>query len=176
MELREAIYRRRATRGFTREPVSKELIEKLVDAAIHAPSAVNEQLWDFAIVQDTMLLDRISAAAKAHMAKAMASNEFPRRLHENLDDPDFHVFYHAPVLIVISAKSGDWATRECVSGCREPNAGSVCAGPWILLDRVRPTLAGNGRRQTRDRRSRRFLPRRTDYRRAPEHDHACSSA
>ena len=112
MELREAIYGRRATRGFTREPVSKELIEKLVDAAIHAPSAVNEQPWDFAIVQDTMLLDRISAAAKAHMAKAMASSEFPRRLHENLDDPDFHVFYHAPVLIVISAKSGDWATEN----------------------------------------------------------------
>lgn len=112
MELTEAIYGRRATRSFTREPLDKAVIEKLIDAAIQAPSAVNEQPWEFVVVQDGSLLDRISAAAKAHMAKAMESSEFPRRLHENLDDPNFHVFYHAPVLIVISARSRDWTAEN----------------------------------------------------------------
>ncbi|HVV40966.1 MAG TPA: nitroreductase family protein [Nitrobacter sp.] len=83
-----------------------------MDAAIHAPSAINEQPWDFTIVQNRLLLDQISTATKAHMAKAMGRPEFPRRLHENLDDLNFHVFYHAPVLVVISAKSGDWAIEN----------------------------------------------------------------
>ncbi len=112
MELMQAIYGRRATRAFTSEPVTKAVFEALVDAAIHAPSAVNEQPWDFTVVQNAALLDQISASAKAYMLKAMESSAFPRRLHENLDDPDFHVFYHAPALIVISAKSGDWAVED----------------------------------------------------------------
>jgi nitroreductase len=112
LELTEAIYGRRATRSFTAEAVQRPILEALIDAAIQAPSAVNEQPWDFAVVQNAALLDRISAAAKAHMLKAMESSSFPRRLHENLDDPNFHVFYHAPALIVISAKSGEWAVED----------------------------------------------------------------
>lgn len=111
MELIEAVYGRRSTRSFTAEPVAAPLLQRLVDAAIQAPSAGNEQPWDFVIIRDRALLDRISAAAKAHMLEAMESRDFPRRLHENLENPDFHVFYHAPALIVISAKAGDWAAE-----------------------------------------------------------------
>ena len=112
MELSEAIYKRRSTRSFTQEPVSRLDLERLVDAAIQAPSAVDEQPWDFAVIQYALLLDQISAAAKAHMLKAMESGSFPQRLHAHLDDPDFHVFYHAPALIVISAKAGVWAVEN----------------------------------------------------------------
>ena len=112
MDLTEAIYGRRATRRFTQEPVARSALEALVAAAMQAPSAVNEQPWDFAVVENAGLLDQMAAAAKAHMLEAMESNDFPRRLHENLDDPDFHVFYHAPVLIVISVRAGEWAVEN----------------------------------------------------------------
>jgi len=43
MELKQAIYTRRATREFTTEPVGEKLILDLIDAAVQAPSAVNQQ-------------------------------------------------------------------------------------------------------------------------------------
>ncbi|HEY0315837.1 MAG TPA: nitroreductase [Sphingomonas sp.] len=112
MLLDEAIHGRRATRSFTPEPVDGSMLERLVDAAIFAPSAVNEQPWHFTVVRNRPLLDRISAEAKAHMLETMGDGNLPERLHQHLDDPDFHVFYHAPALILISAGRGQWAVEN----------------------------------------------------------------
>jgi nitroreductase len=113
MDIREAIYGRRAVREFTTEPVQEAAIRKLVDAAIQAPSAVNRQPWLFTIVKDRELLARISDEAKTHIlrtsAAALASHHF---LHI-LNDPKFDIFYGAPVLIVISAAQGPWAIGDC---------------------------------------------------------------
>jgi nitroreductase len=43
MDLREAIYTRRAVRDFTAEPVEEKALRQLIDAAVQAPSAVNQQ-------------------------------------------------------------------------------------------------------------------------------------
>ena len=40
MDLKEAIYTRRAIREFTAEPITESVIRDLIDAAIQAPSAV----------------------------------------------------------------------------------------------------------------------------------------
>ena len=52
MDLKEAIYSRRAVREFTGEPVKDEVLRQLIDAAIQAPSAVNHQPWLFSVVRD----------------------------------------------------------------------------------------------------------------------------
>ena len=69
MDLKEAIYTRRAVREFTAEPVDEMTIRQLIDAAIQAPSAVNQQPWSFCVVRDQALLARISSEAKAHMLR-----------------------------------------------------------------------------------------------------------
>jgi len=114
MELKEAIYTRRAVRDFTGEPVAEALIRGLIDAAVQAPSAVNQQPWSFTVVRDRALLARISEAAKAHMLATMPAGPASRRFQALLSDPDFDIFYHAPVLIVISC-TGDspWAIEDC---------------------------------------------------------------
>ncbi|WP_429925707.1 nitroreductase family protein (plasmid) [Agrobacterium vitis] len=112
MELTEAIYGRRATRAFTAEPVDGPVLELLVEAALQAPSAVNEQPWDFAIVRNKPLLDRISAAAKIYALREREENAVPSHLRQHLEDPEFHIFYHAPALIVISARNSDWAVED----------------------------------------------------------------
>lgn len=111
MELFEAIYGRRATRAFSPQPVPKPVLERLIDAAIQAPSAVNEQPWDFAIVQDEAQLKRIARSAKEFMSKIIES-ELQRHFRSDLGDPDYDIFYHAPALIVVSAKAGDWAVED----------------------------------------------------------------
>lgn len=48
MDVFEAIYARRSVRKYKKgAPVAKESIQKLLDAAMHAPSAVNSRPWEF---------------------------------------------------------------------------------------------------------------------------------
>jgi len=113
MELMEAIFGRRSVRDYRPDPVPQEAITRLIDAAIHAPSAINQQPWSFSVVRDRPLLDRISRDAKAHMLNIRQA-ALPAHLYESLGNPDFHVFYHAPVLIVISAiERGPWIAEDC---------------------------------------------------------------
>lgn len=48
----ETIYQCRAIRYFTSEPVPDDLIRKILDAAIRAPSGSNRQSWHFGVVTD----------------------------------------------------------------------------------------------------------------------------
>jgi Nitroreductase len=52
MELEEVLLKRRSVRKFTSEPVSPEMIDRLLHAAMSGPSAVNMRPWEFYIVQD----------------------------------------------------------------------------------------------------------------------------
>jgi nitroreductase len=113
MNVREAIYGRRAVREYTAEPVEEERLRQLIDAAIQAPSAVNQQPWLFTVVRNKELLACISSEAKALMLEtspaALASHHF----HNILGDSKFDIFYGAPVLIVISAPANPWVVEDC---------------------------------------------------------------
>ena len=111
MKLTEAIYGRRSTRAFSQKPVTKSLLEQLVDSAIQAPSARNQQPLEFVIIQNIPLLGQISESSKAHI-RGTEKGLLVLHPHDTLNDPDFHVFYHAPSLIVISAEQGDWAVEN----------------------------------------------------------------
>src|SRR5690242_15425727 len=102
MDILEAIYHRRAVRDYTTEHVARHVLEELIAAAIWAPSAIDTQPWLFTVVQDPPLLDRISRESKVQLLDG--SNEaLPPDLLARLRDPAFHIFYHAPALIVISS-------------------------------------------------------------------------
>jgi nitroreductase len=50
MDILEAIKSRSTVRAFEPVPVSRELLEELLDTAIHSPSWGNSQTWEFAVV------------------------------------------------------------------------------------------------------------------------------
>lgn len=116
MTILEAIYQRRSVRSFTRQVPPRETIEALLDAAIHAPTAMHEQPWVFAVVQDPQLLRQVSDRAKALWIREA---EVPRALHlparehphdefiARLQDDSFDVFHGATTLIVIAARRLD---------------------------------------------------------------------
>lgn len=54
------IFERRSIRRYTNEPVSEEDLRYLLKAAMAAPSAHNEQPWEFIIVKDRQLLTEIT--------------------------------------------------------------------------------------------------------------------
>ncbi|HEU4732978.1 MAG TPA: nitroreductase family protein [Kofleriaceae bacterium] len=115
----EAIYRRRATRAFTSQPVDDAAIRELLRAAVHAPTAMHLEPWAFVVVQDRGLLARISDRAKALIAsytdehRALARTGDGRR-PAIFTDPRFDIFYGAPTLIVICGKPmGMFVTADC---------------------------------------------------------------
>lgn len=113
MELFDAIAERRSVREYLPQSPPEELIKRVVSAAVMAPSAVNRQPWTFTVVRDRSLLDRISREAKAHMTGARPLR-LPEHLYEWLASEEFHVFYRAPALIVISAPAIDpWIAEDC---------------------------------------------------------------
>jgi nitroreductase len=114
------IYRRRAVRSYAKEPVTREDIQLLIDAAIHAPSAVNVQPWAFAIVQDAGTLARYAAEGKAILTDEPPSVEVVEsglpeldRLRQMAAREDFALFHDAPLMIVIYATSLD-GVPDCV--------------------------------------------------------------
>jgi len=64
MELFEAIAGRRSIRQFKRgRPIEDDALNKILDAAIMAPSAGNEQSWRFVAVRDQDLKSRLAKEA-----------------------------------------------------------------------------------------------------------------
>ncbi len=60
MEAIEAIMTRRSVRAFTEQQVTAEQIEIIMRAAMAAPSAYNEQPWEFIIVNEKSKLESIA--------------------------------------------------------------------------------------------------------------------
>ena len=59
MDAFEAILSRRSIRKYNKKPVSDQIIKKLLEAAMSAPSAGNEQPWHFININDPQILSKI---------------------------------------------------------------------------------------------------------------------
>lgn len=95
--VQQAILDRRSIRDYAGTQLTEDQLALLIDAALAAPSATNSQPWHFTVVQDQALLDLIHGAAKDQILSD------PKNASPRWDDPNFHVFYHAPTVIFLSA-------------------------------------------------------------------------
>ena len=64
MELFDALQGRRSCRDFLKEPVDQDTIEKLLAAAVTAPSPLNTQPWQFIVITDEAKKKEIHAEAE----------------------------------------------------------------------------------------------------------------
>jgi nitroreductase len=129
MDLNEAISGRRSVREYTAQTIDEPTIHRLLDAAVHAPSAVNQQPWAFTVVRDQDVLDRVSRGAKSHMLATMAESPHADHFRARLSDPNFQIFYHAPALILISAtEQGAWIVEDCALAAENLMLAAYAAG------------------------------------------------
>jgi nitroreductase len=72
MELHEAIKGRRSVRKFKPQTVPEEALNRLIEAAVQAPSAGNTQPWEFVVVKSQNVIKKLAKAAynQAHVEKA----------------------------------------------------------------------------------------------------------
>ncbi|MEX2599406.1 MAG: nitroreductase family protein [Dehalococcoidia bacterium] len=59
LSLFDAIYAQRAIRRFRPDPIPQEVLERILNAAIHAPSGGNSQPWSFLVVTGQSLKDQL---------------------------------------------------------------------------------------------------------------------
>jgi len=59
MDTIEALKTRRSIRAYTAQPVERKIIEDIIDCARLAPTAMNDQPWDFVVVTDKAVLASI---------------------------------------------------------------------------------------------------------------------
>lgn len=129
MDISEAISGRHSVREYTSEAVDEKTIRHLIEAAITAPNAVNQQPWSFTVVRNQGTLDRISRAAKSHMLATMPAAPHSDHFRSLLGNADFHIFYHAPVLILISAAAqGPWIVEDCALAAENLMLAAYAAG------------------------------------------------
>lgn len=114
----KAIHQRRAVRQFLPQKLEKATIQELLDAAVHAPTAMHGEPWAFVVIQDKERLRRYSDRAKAELLADQQSVSLIRsaepRAIEQLAAPTFNIFYDAGTLIVVCRKvSRPFADADC---------------------------------------------------------------
>lgn len=72
MDLFDAITSRASVRRYTDDPVDRDALTKVLEAAVRAPNAENLQPWRFVVVQDRRTIERIGRHSQMG-AKALFS-------------------------------------------------------------------------------------------------------
>lgn len=69
--VQEAILKRRSIREYTDEPVSRELLRRIVTAGTWAPSGLNNQPWRFVLVDDRKVIKEMAETTHyGHIVRA----------------------------------------------------------------------------------------------------------
>ena len=104
MELDVCIKGRRSVRAYTDEPVSKEQMETVLEAATWAPTGMGREPWRFVIVENKNLIKLVSDETKKCIKQMM-----PPLAERYCTEADI-VCYNAPTLVLVCAeKDPQWA-------------------------------------------------------------------
>lgn len=100
------ILERRSIRAYKPDQLDETSIGQIVEAGRHAPSAMNQQSWHFTVIRDRTLLEALEIACK----KVFLESDI-EALRDVAGRPDFSVFYHAPVLFIVTGDTGALAPQ-----------------------------------------------------------------
>lgn len=64
-DFQQLIISRRSTRKFTNEPLSPEQVETIMKAALMSPSSKSANPWQFLLIEDKEMLDKLSYCKKS---------------------------------------------------------------------------------------------------------------
>ena len=125
MDAMEAVLTRRSVRTYTDAPVPEDITKSLLEAAMSAPSAGNQQPWQFVVIDDREMLHAITGV-----------------------HPYANMLKLAPLAIVVCGDlarekhKGFWvqdcsaATQNLLVAARARGLGAVWLGVYPLEDRV----------------------------------------
>lgn len=112
---------RRSIRDYHDTQLSDEVINRIIDAGIYAPSGLDIEPWRFVIVQNRELLNKISDFAKPLLVKNLEerTDELAMNIIEIFKNESFDIFYNAPVMIIVMGRKDNAYTDYDCSLCAE---------------------------------------------------------
>ncbi|MEM3040659.1 MAG: nitroreductase family protein [Nitrososphaerota archaeon] len=93
---------RRSVKKFSSKKVPENILRRLLEAAIWAPSAHNAQPWRFVVVTDRELKHSLAEGMAGEWAKDLARDGVSPDISKSLVEASIERFVQAPVLIVAS--------------------------------------------------------------------------
>jgi nitroreductase len=129
MEVDQAIRTRRSIRSFTDQPVTREELVSILDAARWAPSWANTQAWSVFVVRGERLA-RIKAGSRDKAASGA-----PRALEIPAPSQDWPAEYKTRTEQLLEARS-----RGLAPGVPAPDPSGLFGAPCLLLFAVDPRL------------------------------------
>ena len=144
----EVLYRRRAVRSYKPDVIDGARLQRLLDAAVQAPTARHQEPWQFVVVQNLELLKRISDRAKelaranaAHHGNVLKPPGAPGDgVTSQLADPDYNIFYDAGTLVIICAR----LTPEFFTPDSWPAHSFVVADCWLAAENLMLAACADG--------------------------------
>ncbi len=108
-ETLSVIKSRRSVRSFSSAPVSGDELTQIVEAGQYAPSAMNEQPWHFTVITNQDAIKRLNRACVDSLMQF--GNEAIKNRFSGKDPDSVDLFYHAPVVIVVSGDANAIAPK-----------------------------------------------------------------
>jgi nitroreductase len=139
----DAMYSARALRRLKPDPVPDEIITKILDAAIRAPSAGNSQHWVFIVVRDpeqrqklALIYRKASDIAKAIYRARGRPAHMTEEQYQRMMSSGAYLWEHmgeAPVLLVACLRDRPAPPREMLP----PEVQAVYDRELVYTDRIR---------------------------------------
>lgn len=150
------ILKRRSVRAYRPNPVGQLELELMLEAARYAPTAMNQQPWHFTVIRNPDLLGEL----EEHCLSAFIGSKV-NALREIAKQEGFSVFYHAPVLVIISGDPEALAPQsDCTLAMENMMIAATSLGIGSCWANVVMMYYSTDKGQSSLRRARRHLPRR----------------
>jgi nitroreductase len=128
MELMAVIRNRCAVRNYTDAPIDRPTVERLIDAAILAPSAMNLQPWAFAVLLGRERIETYAKRAKDWLLASLSQTSYEPSIR--------HMLERSTICPVLSSS----LTSNCPGQIRgRPGCRRI---PPLLSNRESPMRAG----------------------------------
>ena len=98
---------RRSIRRYQPTPISNDIIEQLLTAAIWAPSAHNRQPWRFAVIQNERQKQQLARSMGAKLRADLSADQVPPAVIEKDAARSYQRITSAPLLILLSMSMVD---------------------------------------------------------------------
>lgn len=105
--LLETMVSRRSIRRYLPRPVAREQVERLLEAAVWAPSAHNRQPWRFCVLDTSERKETLAQAMGARLRSDLERDNAPAELIEKDTTRSYARITGAPVLIVLCLSMAD---------------------------------------------------------------------
>ena len=142
------IRQRRSIRQFEARQISDTELNAILEAALFAPTEMNQQKWHFAVVQSKSALEKMDRITREN--KLNSNIAF---VVKNAEQDDYHTYYRAPTVMIVS---GDKQAKSIQIDCGAAAQNIVLAAESLGIGSCIITSAGflfastNGRKMKKE--------------------------